>query len=232
MKQFDILKILESVQDETYCLIKRSDIFPNYVIGSDFDVFCYNAITFSEKIIGNLNEQKNKKINLHLKNYENKIVVDVVEENLINLRFDIYFKLPKFKNIHIRESLFSSVIENSQKVSFGDMKIPVPSCLDDAIIRYLEYHEWFSIRPDKIKHIHIIEEYFLEKKIDQILFLNKVHYYLKFPEQLDSRRVSQNSLLRKVGKSFRKFKTARNYLRKNGLKETIKLTFQKFNFKK
>ena len=229
MKQFDILKIFESVQDETYCLIKRSDIFPDYEIGSDFDIFCYNALSFSEKIAGYFNQEINKKISLDLNKYENKIVVDVIQENSINLRFDIYFKLPNFKNIHVRNSLFSSIIENNQKINFGDLKIPVPSYLDDALIRYLEYHEWFSIRPDKIKHVHIIEEYCLEKKIDKVLFLNKVHYYLKFPVQLDSRRVSQNSFLRKLGRFLRKFKTAINYLKKHVFKKTIKLTFQKFN---
>lgn len=229
MKQFDILKIFESVEDETYCLIKRSNIFPDYKIGSDFDIFCYNALSFSEKISGYFNQHINKKISLNLNKYENKIVVDVIQENKINLRFDIYFKLPNFKNINVRDALFSSIIENNQKITFGDLKIPVPSYLDDAIIRYLEYHEWFSIRPDKIKHVNIIEEYCVEKKIDKVLFLNKLHYYLKFPLQLDSRRVSQNSFLRKLGRFLRKFKTANNYRKKYGLKKTLKLTFQKFN---
>lgn len=227
MTKFNILEIFESVQFENYCLIKKSDIFPNYEIGSDFDIFTFNAISFCEKITAYFNDKLNENIHIDLKKLENKIVVDVFENKQINIRFDIYFKLPKFNNLNVRDALFSSVIEGHQKITFGDVKISVPAYLDDAIIRYIEYHEWFSIRPDKIKHIHMIEDYFLEKKIDKVLFLNKVHYYLKFPIQLDSRRVYQNSLFRKLQRFLGKFKTAFNYYNKNGLNKTIKLIFEK-----
>jgi hypothetical protein len=123
--------------------------------------------------------------------------------------------------------LFSSVIENSQLTIINGLNISVPSDLDEAIIRYIEYHEWFDSRPDKIKHVRMIEDFIENNKIPQNVFFDKIHYYLKFSTQLDSRRVSQNSLFRKFQRILRKFKSAYVYLNKNGVAKTLRYSYQK-----
>ena len=227
MEQFNILKIFNCFNNETYCLIKKSEIFPKYKFGCDFDIFCFNAISVSEKIISYFNQYIDDNIKVRLNTNKYKIVVDILENDIIHLRFDLYQKLPNFKNIHVRGSLFSSVIENHQKQIYDGVEIFIPSDIDEAIIRYLEYHEWFDSRPDKIKHVKMIELFLINKKIEELNFLNKVHYYLKFPLNLDSRRVSQNSYLRKLYSFLRKFKTAYIYFKENGLIKTLKFSLNK-----
>ena len=222
MKHFNVLEIFNSFEDESYCLIKRSDIFPKYIVGSDFDIFCYDAISVSEKIVSCFNEYISENITIRLITNDKKIVVDILDGDAIHLRFDLYRELPGFNHVNIRESFFVNVIENHQILKFNNQKIIVPSHIDESIIRYIEYHEWFDSRPDKIKHVHMIEEFINDKKINRKTFFNKIHYYLKFPIQLDSRRVSQNSLIRKLSRLFKKFKRVLKTMRTEGILSTCK----------
>lgn len=227
MKHFNILNIFKRLDNESYCLIKKSEIFPKYIIGSDFDIFCYDAIAVSEKIASYFNEHITDSLSLRITTNENKIVVDVLDNNSIYLRFDLYRKLPNFEQVSIRDSFFLSVIENHQVIVINDQEIFIPSDLDDAILRYIEYYEWFDRRPDKIKHALMVEKYINDKKIDELAFLNKLHYYLKFPVRLDARRVSQNSLVRKLKRVLRKISRVIPTFRKNGFLPTMKIIIQR-----
>lgn len=227
MKQFNILKLFNLLDNEAYCLIKKSEIFPKYVIGSDFDIFCFDAISVSEKIISFFNEYISETLCLKVVKNDYKIVVDIMENDLIHLRFDLYRELPTFKNVNIRKSFFSTVIEQRQISRYDEHKIYVPSDINDAILRYLEYHEWFVRRPDKIKHVQIIEKQIREKKIDELSFINKLHYYIKLPNNFDSRRVSKNSFLRSINLLKDKFKRGLHLMKDNGVGFTLKLIMKR-----
>jgi hypothetical protein len=227
MKQINILKLFKLLNDESYCLIKQSEIFPEYVVGSDFDIFCYDAISVSEKIVSFCNQYISKTVSVTITKNDYKVVVDIMENDLIHLRFDLYRRLPNFKQVSIRQSFFSSVIENCQTKKIGKDLIFVPSDIDEAILRYLEYHEWFAKRPDKIKHVEVIKQYILEKKIDELAFINKVHYYLKLPNNLDTRRVPKNSFLRFIKTIGGKFKRTLHSIKEIGLGSTFKLIMKR-----
>ena len=87
--------------------------------------------------------------------------------------------MPIYKNINIKEGLFSSIIENkiSESILLSDEKILVyyPALVDEIIIRYLEYIENYQLRPDKIKHLDYIVEKLDEKNKKE--FLEKLHIY-------------------------------------------------------
>ena len=62
------------------------------------------------------------------------------------------------------------------------MKIKSPSVDCDFILRYVEYHEFYSQRPDKIKHIDYIKnKIFIDKEV-YVRALDKLHYFTAFPK--------------------------------------------------
>ena len=231
MKHFNILKILSLLKNDSYCLIKKSTIFPEYEEGSDFDIFCYDAVSLSEKIISFFNDHVSKKLSIVVSKSDYKIVVDVMENDSIHLRFDLYRKIPVFKEVNIKQGFFSSVIENKKKIKINEHTVFVPSDIDDAIIRYIEYHEWFAKRPDKIKHIDIIEKGIREKKIDEVVLIEKIHFYLKLPNNIEEGKVRRKYMfLRPVYNIVDNIILVRNTLKDKGFSKTLNLIAKKLKF--
>jgi hypothetical protein len=229
MKHFDILKLFNLLDNDSYCLIKKSTIFPEYEEGSDFDIFCYDAVSLSEKIISFFNEHISKTLSVVVSKNDYKVVVDIMENNSIHIRFDLYRKLPVFKELSIKEGFFSSVIENKQEIEINEQIIFVPSIIDDAIIRYIEFHEWFAKRPDKIKHVDIIVKYIREKKIDELALIEKIHYYLKLPNNIDEKgKVTKKDIfLRPINNVLNSLVLVKNSIKDRGFGNTIILMVKK-----
>lgn len=102
----------------------------------------------------------------------------LLENNSINFRFDLYGSKPIYKNVEIKSAYFSSIIENSIQKSFENENffVEFPSKIDDSILRYIEYQECYSEKPDKIKHINYTEDQISKKGIDLDVFLDKLHF--------------------------------------------------------
>jgi hypothetical protein len=85
-----------------------------------------------------------------------------------------------------------------------DLKVYIPCLIDELIIRYIEYIEWYAQRPDKIKHIDYILNYIEDLSIKN-KFLNKLHYYTKieriYKNQPKIIPISISTETNKVGKS-------------------------------
>jgi hypothetical protein len=99
----------------------------------------------------------------------------------LNIRFDLCSKLPSYKNIVVKPAFFDLVIARSfsEKKSVSGLKVKVPDKVDEALIRYIDFHEYFYQRPDKIKHVEWINK---ELKKDQMeMFFNRLHYLIQFP---------------------------------------------------
>ena len=62
-----------------------------------------------------------------------------------------------------------------------NLNIAVPSSIDEALLRYIEYQERYSKRPDKIKHIQFIQDKIASNKIDLNKMFDKLHYYTSIP---------------------------------------------------
>jgi len=71
-----------------------------------------------------------------------------------------------------------------------DCSIFIPSSIDDNILRYIEYQEWYGQRPDKIKHINYILEACTPKEKNK--FLEKLHHYTELPPVEARYPVKQN----------------------------------------
>ena len=150
-----------------------------------------------------------------------------MDKENIHFRFDLYGTLPTYKNILIKEAFFSSVIENSHIVEQNESKVKVPSQIDENILRYIEYQEWYGQRPDKIKHIEYLEEKIKNSEMDINSLLDKLHYYIELPQVEENRQVSSSGAVRYFNYLFDLLKKVLRVIKEKGLRKTLKLIIKR-----
>ena len=211
--------IFSNLENEFYVIIKLNPSFPIFTKGSDIDIFCFNIDKVVSVILFNLNELTDSyKIQLTKKN-ETHFYIDILEKNGdIYFRFDLYSALPKYYNLNIKESFFYACVYESQKKKIDDYFIKVVSDENEAILRYIEYHEWYSSRPDKIKHI----DYILENRLNNKSFFDRLHYFIAFNETLECEKKSFFKNWFEFFEGYlNKIKIVYNYIKTRGLKPTL-----------
>jgi len=195
----NLVSLFEAIGSEKYCIIKVGAQFPAYETGDDIDIFCYEPNQAAGKILewGGYYLSNGLDIRVNTEADYNYISVAFVEGGKMHCRFNLFGQLPKYKKLLIKDALFESVIEHSR---FFDcqhneecVKVRIPSEIDDLILRYIEFIEWYNVRPDEIKHLdYIMDKIDDEKKIE---FLDKLHHYTALPSY---------SSIKKQRKCFRK----------------------------
>lgn len=179
-------EFFSNVKDLTYVIIKFPDSFPNYYKGSDIDVFCYNKNKFARRIlqVGNKYLKQGFEIKVTNRN-ESHAYIDFFLNGELEFRFDLYQSLPEYKKIHLKQHYIFSVIENAitiqRKFNGVQYSIYIPSTVDDLLLRYVEYLEWYEHRPDKIGHLDYIMKA-IASDSSRISFLDKLHLYTELPE--------------------------------------------------
>ena len=215
-----LFKELESRPN--FCIVKLPKEFPDYIIGSDLDFFCYDIEETARTILAFLQKFISEDLTIKIIHYSNQIHIDFKNQDKIIIRFDLYGRLPAYKNVLIKESLFSSIIENSIMTERGDCKVRVPSQLDENIIRYIEYHEYYAQRPDKIKHINYIQQSIKSTKINSHDFFDKLYYYTEIPPT-----IKENINLSKSNYFIFLFKKSYRVLKQIGFKNTMILIYKR-----
>jgi len=210
MKKIDALDLnyfFYNFKKLNYVIIKYNPSFPNYYQGSDIDIFCYNRKEFAKQILNFGNKYLNKGFEIKVKDIgDNHTFVDFYQNDEIYFRFDLYDSFPNHKKIKIKKYYLYSVIENAvpiiKKYNEVEYYIFVPSKIDDLLLRYIEYIEWYELRPDKVKHLDYILDK-LSEDSSKMKFIDKLHLYTKFPEiPLND---YSNSLLHGLFKKLRYF---------------------------
>lgn len=177
---FDALNI-----QHKYSIVKISEDFPHYMPNSDIDIFCLNPGKLSQTIIHLMHKYIDDGYEINIDEQDNYIQVDLLKDNKLDIKWDIYKSLPSYQNVSIRDSLYDVVVEGSVLKRFGKsaedhVDVYVPNFLDDLLIRYIEYHEWYPHRGDKLRHAEYIEN-FLKNDHERRVFFDRVHYYTKIP---------------------------------------------------
>jgi hypothetical protein len=185
--RLDLDRFFFAVRNNIYVIVKLSEEFPNYYRGSDIDVFCYNKDELAKLIlsVGNRYLDQGFEINVTAKS-KSQTFVDFYFDGVLEFRFDLYQSLPKYKKIRLKAHYILSVIENAVQLyrEFDGVRYPiyVPSEVDELLLRYVEYIEWYELRPDKIKHLdYIINS--ISYDSNRIRFIDKLHLYTELPEQ-------------------------------------------------
>jgi len=215
----DLISLFEGLVDKNYCVIKLPKEFPEYKLGSDLDIFCYDIDDIAKVIISNLAKDFNVKITKRAA----QMYIDILDEsNEIHFRFDLYGALPSYKNILINEAFFCSLIENSQIFEQDGCQVKVPCLIDETILRYIEYQEWYGRRPDKIKHISYIEDKIVDGQVNLTQFLDKLHFYTEIPLIQESRQISSSGFLRNLSYLLFIARSVLKALRQKGPVEVLK----------
>ena len=226
----DLKKIFSNLSEMNYVIVKLPPEFPEYLIGSDIDIFCYNAQEVSGRILACLNDYLNHDIKIEVTDNEEQLYIDVIKNSEIHFRFDIYGSLPNYKNVRIKKAFFSSVIENYKLDNIFDFPIKTPSEIDESILRYIEYHEWYFERPDKIKHLEYLTLKIDAGVVSKKMMLDKLHYYTALPDVSYLNSVSSSSILRYFDYMLSIFKKTMLHFKNNGIKKTlIKISKRVFN---
>lgn len=230
-EKIDLISIFKTIEDESYCIIKLPHEFPVYVIGSDIDIFCYDIKLLTGKILSVLQELINCNISIEITDRGNQVYIDLIQEGIIHFRFDLYGELPVYENVSIKPAFFSSVIESSEIIVMEPThtKIKVPSIIDENILRYIEYHEWYSERPDKIKHINYIQDCICSEQVNFKNMIDKLHYYTSVPKVFDNRllKATDTGIIGYLNFLVSNFKRVINHIKSKGFLSTLKKIFKK-----
>jgi len=137
---------------KNYCVIRFPKEFPN--VKGDIDILSLDYNYQKEY----LKKKAPKNYKVKIKNgSRNNLHVDYYENNNFIIKFDISNSLNDlYPEFDIPNSLTQSIIKNSFKNNFG---VYVPRIEDELSIRWLEYEKYKKERPDKIKHLHFIENH-------------------------------------------------------------------------
>lgn len=226
----DLAAVFRELQSDDYCIVKLPDNFPDYAIGSDLDLLCLDMETVAKKILSVVHMAVDQKTEVQVTTRPGQMYIDLVCGGNIHFRFDLYSELPHYCNVHIKKCLFFSIVEDSReiRVAEGGVTVKVPSEIDEALLRYVEYHEWYAQRPDKIKHIEYLQRQIESNRIDAERMLKKLHYYTTLPRILDDRVVNKSSLYSYVGYAGRLVPKAIKSVRNRGVVETLALIKHRF----
>lgn len=186
--KINVLEVFKELEDEVYAILKKSEMFPDYVPGMDIDILCLEPDVIARKILKSLHKSiaKGTKVLVTALEEKNQVYIDIYPSKLSNhieLRFDLIGQLPSYTKVEVKESLQFSILFHREPFVLklkDDMQVSVlvPSLIDDMVVRYLEYIEYYDLRPDKVKHL----DYILSKlESDKAArgFLDKLHMYTK-----------------------------------------------------
>jgi hypothetical protein len=202
----DLNNFFFNVRKIPYVIIKYDDNFPNYHKGQDIDIFCYNKSQFAQKIFETGNKYLNKGFEIKITDISTgHTQIDFLFKNELHFRFDLHQELPQFKNIKIKKHYIYSVIENAVTLQHRYKNKPyfiyVPSKTDDLLLRYIEYVEYYQLRPDKVKHLNYIVKT-VKSDPERISFLDKLHLYTNLPDAF-SKQIKQ-SFIKQITRFIKK----------------------------
>ena len=178
----NISNFFAAIADEVYCIVKLDKALPSYQSYSDIDVFCYDINKLVRAALKFGNDYANKGFKIKVNEVsENQVHVDFYApgEDKLDIRFDFMQSLGAYEKINVKPALFSSILENRVPVEQNNLNVFVPAPMDDLLLRYIEFVEYYDIRADKIKHAEYINDY--ATKLDKKEMLDKLHFYTKLP---------------------------------------------------
>jgi hypothetical protein len=183
--KLNIKDFFSAIADEKYVIIKLASSFPDYCSGSDVDILCSDIKKIIDKIltVGNRYVEDGFRICVTTPS-EISGYVDFYEPNSdkIEFRFDLHGSLPDYNKIHLSPSYFFIILETRKKIAIehndSSFSVFIPSYIDDILLRYIEFIEWYEQRPDKIKHLeYVLNKLKNDKEREE--FLDRLHLYTK-----------------------------------------------------
>src|SRR3989338_2001993 len=171
-----LISILQVLGDD-YVLLKKNVDFPLFVPGSDIDILVVDRFIASRSLCQYLQENLSLEDTfVHIQEEAQHLFVDVIRDNKLWIRIDLIDQFGYFRRFSVQESLKIQLFRSKISLSVDCARIFVPSNEFDILMRYMEYLEWFEIRPDKIKHLEYILQCSNEQEQKQLI--DHLHQYI------------------------------------------------------
>lgn len=173
--QFSLLEILQNVGE--YVLIRKTDIFPDYLPGTDIDILCldkYHSMSLLQPYLVNLLD--GEEFYLRVREAHSHLLAEIMTDGQMNLRIDLIDSL-EFKTFTVQPALKTHMFMHRQQQLVEQYPIYLSSKDDDLLIRYLAYLEWFEQRPDKIKHLDYILANATEEERERLI--HRTHQFIR-----------------------------------------------------
>lgn len=141
--------------DVSYCIAKKPEHFPEYRSYSDLDIVCSDRSMMCDFIVGKLSGRTDIEVRVNVTDTFTHI--DIHEPG--NPRLDIKFDLidcvdASYKKTLLNRDMTEDILQN--RVEESGFYFPAP--VYEMLIRMLEYREYIDARPDKVKHLHYVNE--------------------------------------------------------------------------
>lgn len=134
--------------------------------GSDIDLLCADRSALGKQLLRNCRALIEQGYTVRLRDLPetDQAHIDILRDGEIALRLDLHEGLGAYRRVPIKDAYAQRVLRRRDWVTIncpqGELQLPVPEPTDNLVLRYLEYHEWFDARPDKIKHAEHIADQF------------------------------------------------------------------------
>lgn len=153
----DILGYLSLL--DNYVVLRRSDIFPEISVGSDIDILVEDR-GYAEKIlVEHFLQVDVDNYAIQVDRREAHTHIDLFADSVLLLRFDLIDSFEFLNKIHVKLGFCAHVLTNKTRERIDGKTIYFPAPLDDMLIRYLEYIEYFEAIPTKEKHLSYVLEH-------------------------------------------------------------------------
>lgn len=145
---FELLRV------ERYVCLRTPSTFDKFPF--DIDIYVENKVPFV-KILESTAFKHDLEVSFNDRD-ASKLHFDIMDGRSLVLRFDLHFDLSHFKFLRPKD-IFTNILLN-QIVSIdctllsNTLKINVPPTMHEAMLRYLEFYNFFPYNNDKEKHLN------------------------------------------------------------------------------
>lgn len=175
----------EAICDQPYVLIKGAGL-DQIDKGHDLDILCSSIRDVSRILLGVANRYIMQGIEVEIRELRRHrhIQMDLTWRGELLVRFDLYGRLPVYPSIRFKRNYFERLIQDRREEfrtwRGGTYPLYRPSLMDELVLRYVEYVQYFPVRPDKIKHLEYLLGY-LKHQPEYQRFLDRLHQYIDVP---------------------------------------------------
>jgi|AntAceMinimDraft_1070359.scaffolds.fasta_scaffold56181_2 hypothetical protein len=156
MKQLnnDMSNFLNCLRRGRDVVVKANAKLPLLQNGADIDIYSLDANSLVESLLALPRQLKAQSIAVR-KRGEKHVQIDFLSADHLVVRFDIYSGFPEFRRFEVDEQIFGSLVGAGVLTEplINGIGYPVLPTAQEALVRYMEYCEFFWTGPDKAHHL-------------------------------------------------------------------------------
>ena len=182
----DLGRYLSAIAGCRYAIVKLPAHFPAIHVGEDLDIVAVDKETVVRKLLTAAQQDLESGFRARVTYGPARAYIhaDILDPDEVHLRFDVASALPSFGSYRVRDAYAERILEAADRkdVVIGGATVPiwVAGELDELVVRYLEYYELFSSRPDKVKHLDYILQS-VEAAPERKRFFERLHANIVLP---------------------------------------------------